>query len=78
MLGSKTTSSDVIARLWMLDLRRTSFIELGGTSRPRDIWRRVLQRIDTDEIIDQGVPITLSAGQMTRVKHTAKELAEYG
>lgn len=71
-------SSEMVARLWVLDLRRNSFIELGGASRPSDIWRCVWNRIDTDEITAQGVPVALSPDQMKRVKRTAKEIAEYG
>jgi hypothetical protein len=70
-------SWDLIARVWMLDLRQKSFREIGGTSRPLDIWRSVRRRIETDRITNQGVPVALSAGQARRVKDRARSIAEY-
>lgn len=66
--------ADRVARVWMLDLRRKSFIEIGGTSRPRDIWQSVHRRIETDEITDCGAPVTLSPGQVIEVKRKARDL----
>lgn len=78
-LKTKTgKTSYIIARDWLLDLRRGSVIELGGTSRPRDIWFHVLYRIDAEAVTNRGVSIALSTGLANRVKRTAKEIAEYG
>jgi hypothetical protein len=68
--------ADQVARIWMLDLRRKSFVEIGGTSRPRDIWQCVRRRIETDKITDHGVPVRLSPRQANEVKRKARDLAE--
>jgi hypothetical protein len=70
-------STDLIARLWILDLRRECFIEIGGTSSPTDIWRRVRHHIDTNEITAQGDRVKLSRREATQVRRLAKELAEH-
>jgi hypothetical protein len=70
-------SSDLIARVWMLDLRQKSYSEIGGTAPPKDIWRCVRRRIETDEITCRGVPLALSANQVREVKDRARSLAEY-
>jgi hypothetical protein len=69
------TIADQVARVWMLDLRRKSFAEMGGTSRSKDIWQCVRRRIETDEITDHGVPLTLSPRQADEVKRKARDLA---
>ena len=69
------TIADQVARVWMLDLRRKSFTEIGGTSSPKDIWQCVRRLIETDEITDQGVPVMLSARQINEVKRKARDLA---
>jgi hypothetical protein len=66
--------ADPVARVWMMDLRRKSFVEIGGTSRPRDIWQCVSSLIETDEITDRGVPVTLSPGQVKAVRRKARDL----
>ena len=76
-VGRNVTSTDLIARLWILDLRRGAFIEIGGTSPLMDIWRCVRHRIDTNEITAQGDPVTLSRRQTSRVRRLAKELSEH-
>jgi hypothetical protein len=73
---TKMTSTDLMARLWILDLRRESFIEIGGTSHPADIWRRVRQRVDTNDITAQGDLVELSRPNASRVRRRAKELCE--
>lgn len=72
-----TVIPDLIARVWMLDLRTETFIEMGGTSRPRDVWRSVRDRIETAEITDRGVPLALSPGEIRRVRRRAKQLAAH-
>jgi hypothetical protein len=69
------TLAEQVARIWMLDLRRKSFSEMGGTSRSKDIWRCVRRRIETDEITDHGVPVMLSPRQADEVKSKARDLA---
>jgi hypothetical protein len=69
-----TAPADLVARVWMMDLRRKSFSEIGGTSRPREIWQCVKRRIDTDEITDCGAPMVLSPGQAMEVKRRAMDL----
>ena len=71
------SSCDLIARMWTLDLRQKSFIEIGGTAPPQDIWRCVRRRIETDEITNRGVPMALSPQQARRVRHKARSIAEY-
>lgn len=68
-------AADQVARVWMLDLRRKSFMEIGGTSRQQDIWACVRRRIETDPITECGVPVRLSPGQMMEVKRKARNLA---
>lgn len=68
-------AADQVARVWMLDLRRKSFMEIGGTSRQQDIWACVRRRIETDPITECGVPVRLSPGQMMEVKRQARNLA---
>jgi hypothetical protein len=67
-------SADPVARVWMMDLRRKSFVEMGGTSRPRDIWQCVRSRIETDEITERPVPVPLSPDQVKEVKRKAIDL----
>jgi hypothetical protein len=55
----------------MMDLRRKSFVEIGGTSRPRDIWRCVRSLIETDEVTDRSVPLVLSPDRAKEVKRKA-------
>ena len=69
------TMADQVARIWMLDLRRKSFTEMGGTSLSKDIWQCVRRRIETDEITDHGVPVMLSPFQVDEVKRKARDLA---
>jgi hypothetical protein len=70
--------ADFIARLWLLDLRRRSFIEVGGTSYPREIWGWIRQRIETDDITNDEVPVALSARQARTVKWKARAFVERG
>ena len=70
-------TSDLIARMWTLDLRQKSFIEIGGTAPAEDIWRCVRRHIETDEITNHGVPVPLSPHQARRVKDRARSIAEY-
>ena len=67
--------ADQVARVWMLDLRRKSFTEMGGTSRSKDIWQCVRRRIETDEITDHSVLVMLSPRQVDEVKRKARDLA---
>ena len=69
-----TAPADLVAQVWVMDLRRKSFSEIGGTSRPRDIWRCVNRRIDTDDITDRGAPLVLSSAQVMEVKRKARDL----
>ena len=70
-------SSDLIARIWVLDLRQQSFLELGGTACPTDIWQCVRRHIDTGEITNRGVLVALSAKQEKRVRDKARRIAEH-
>ncbi len=58
----------------MMDLCRKSFVEMGGLSRPRDIWQCVRSRIETDEITERCVPVALSPDQVEEVKRKAIDL----
>jgi hypothetical protein len=69
-----TEPTDLVARVWVIDLRRRSFSEIGGTSRPTDIWQCVHRRIETEEITDRGAPVTLSPAQVKEVKRRARDL----
>ena len=64
-----------IARVWMMDLRRKSFVEVGGTARPSEVWRCVHDRIGTDAISVRGMPVSLSPAQVKMVRRKARELA---
>jgi hypothetical protein len=68
------SSFDRIARLWMLDLRRRAFIEVGGTSPPRQIWRCVRNHLGTGNITSRGVAVVLSPGQRKEVTRRAGRL----
>jgi hypothetical protein len=70
-------TSDLIARMWTLDLRQKSFLEIGGTAPAEEIWRCVRRHIETDEITNRGVPVRLSLQQARRVKDKARSIAEY-
>ena len=75
-----TTSADAsraeqLARIWVMDLRRKSFVEIGGTARPRDIWQCVRERIELEAITAGGVPVTLSPDLVTAVRRKARDLA---
>jgi hypothetical protein len=74
MRRSVAASADLAARVWMMDLRRKSFAEMGGTSRPRDIWQCVRSLIETDDITDRCVPLALSPDQAKEVKRKAIDL----
>jgi hypothetical protein len=77
-MNEEMTPSGLITRLWMLDLRRKSFIEIGGTSPPREIWRRVRHRIETEKITNCDVPLALSPEQTKAIKRRARSIAEDG
>ena len=73
-LHGVTAPTDLVARVWVIDLRRKSFSEIGGTSRPTDIWQYVHRRIETEEITDRGAPVLLSPGQVKEVKRRARDM----
>ena len=74
MTRNVAASADLVARVWVMDLCRKSSVEMGGTSRRRDIWQFVRSLIETDEITDRCVPLTLSPDQMKEVKGKAIDL----
>jgi hypothetical protein len=72
-----TVSTDLLARVWLMDLRRKSFSEMGGTTRTREIWRNVQRRIATDVITDRGVPVRVTSAQAEAVKQKAFDLVKH-
>ena len=52
---AETAPLDLIARIWILELRRKAIIEIGGTSRPKDIWRCVRRGIETEAIRERDI-----------------------
>jgi hypothetical protein len=67
-------SASMVARNWVVDLRRKCFIEMGGTSRPRDIWNSISRRIETGEITACGFPIVLRPDQERAVRRAARHV----
>jgi hypothetical protein len=67
-------SASIVARNWVVDLRRQCFIEMGGTCRPRDIWHRVSRRVEIDEITSRGRSIVLHPAQERAVRRAARHV----
>ena len=67
-------SLDLAARVWILELRREALIEIGGTSRPGDIWRCVRRRIEVGEIGDRRSAARLPPGEAAAVRRKARDL----
>jgi hypothetical protein len=73
-----SVSPDLIARGWLLDLRRKCYAELGGTPTPKEIWACVRRHVDTGVITDEYDSVTLSPDDEDKVRETAKETADMG
>jgi hypothetical protein len=71
-------AADLVTRLWLLDRRRKSFVDIGETSYPRDIWARIRRRIETDEITNADVPVALPAPLVRMGKRKARAVAQRG
>ncbi|HTZ37591.1 MAG TPA: hypothetical protein VMB84_16290 [Stellaceae bacterium] len=67
-------ATSIVARNWVVDLRRQCFIEMGGTSRPQDIWDSISRRLEIAEITARGVPIALRPAQARAVRRTARRI----
>jgi hypothetical protein len=70
----ETVPLDLVARLWILELRRQAIIEVGGTSWPKDIWRCVRRGIESEAISEHDIAPGLSAAEAWVVRRRAKDL----
>lgn len=74
ILRTETVSLDLVARIWILELRRRAIIDIGGTSPPKDIWRCVRCGIENEAITEREITPGLSPAEAHGVRRKAKDL----
>jgi hypothetical protein len=71
---AETLPLDLVARIWILELRRKALIDVGGTSWPTEIWHYVCRGLEDAAIAAPEITPGLSSVEAYAVRRKARAL----